>query len=72
MRLLALEERGELTSAQARTVLKVLVADGGDPVAIAADLGFQAMAPDALEDVVDRLSPQTSASGSAMQAVTTS
>ena len=53
MRLLALEERGELTSAQARTVLKVLVADGGDPVAIAANLGFKALAPDALEAVVD-------------------
>ena len=53
VRLLALEERGELTSAQARTVLKVLVADGGDPVVIAANLGFKALAPDALEAVVD-------------------
>ncbi|HXW78403.1 MAG TPA: Asp-tRNA(Asn)/Glu-tRNA(Gln) amidotransferase subunit GatB [Acidimicrobiales bacterium] len=53
VRLLALEEKGELTPAQARTVLKVLVADGGDPAAIADKLGFKAMAPDALEAVVD-------------------
>ena len=49
------QERGELTPAQARTVLKVLVADGGDPAAIAADLGFQAMAAGALEEVVDQV-----------------
>jgi aspartyl-tRNA(Asn)/glutamyl-tRNA(Gln) amidotransferase subunit B len=55
LRLVALEQGGELTPAQARTVLKVLVADGGDPAAIAADLGFQAMAPDALEEVVDQV-----------------
>jgi aspartyl-tRNA(Asn)/glutamyl-tRNA(Gln) amidotransferase subunit B len=53
VRLLALEERGELTSAQARTVLKVLVAEGGDPVGIADHLGFKALAPDALEAVVE-------------------
>ena len=55
LRLVALEERGELTPAQARTVLKVLVADGGDPAAIAADLGFQAMSAGVLEEVVDQV-----------------
>jgi aspartyl-tRNA(Asn)/glutamyl-tRNA(Gln) amidotransferase subunit B len=53
VRLVALEEKGELTSAQARTVLKVLVTDGGDPVATADKLGFKALAPDALEAVLD-------------------
>jgi aspartyl-tRNA(Asn)/glutamyl-tRNA(Gln) amidotransferase subunit B len=55
VRLVALEEHGELTPAQARTVLKVLVADGGDPATIAAGLGFQALAPDALNEVVDQV-----------------
>jgi aspartyl-tRNA(Asn)/glutamyl-tRNA(Gln) amidotransferase subunit B len=55
LRLVSLEERGELTPAQARTVLKVLVAEGGDPAAIAAGLGFQAMSADALEEVVDQV-----------------
>jgi aspartyl-tRNA(Asn)/glutamyl-tRNA(Gln) amidotransferase subunit B len=55
LRLVSLEQRGELTPAQARTVLKVLVADGGDPAAIAAGLGFQAMSAGALEEVVDQV-----------------
>ena len=55
LRLVALEQRGELTPAQARTVLKVLVAEGGDPVSIAAGLGFQAMAAEAIEEVVDQV-----------------
>jgi aspartyl-tRNA(Asn)/glutamyl-tRNA(Gln) amidotransferase subunit B len=53
--LLALEGQGELTSAQARAVLKVLVADGGSPSEVAARLGFEAMAPGALGDVVDQV-----------------
>ena len=53
--LVALEQNGELTPAQARTVLKVLVAEGGDPASIAAGLGFQAMAVDAIEEVVDQV-----------------
>ena len=52
---MALEQRGELTPAQARTVLKVLVAEGGDPATIAAGLGFQAMAPECIEEVVDQV-----------------
>ena len=55
LRLVALEERGELTPAQARTVLKVLVAEGGDPASIAAGLGFQAMSADVLEETVDQV-----------------
>jgi aspartyl-tRNA(Asn)/glutamyl-tRNA(Gln) amidotransferase subunit B len=55
LRLVALEERGELTPAQARTVLKVLVAEGGDPASIAAGLGYQAMSADVLEEAVDQV-----------------
>jgi aspartyl-tRNA(Asn)/glutamyl-tRNA(Gln) amidotransferase subunit B len=53
--LLRMESGGELTPAQARTVLKVLVADGGDPVEVAARLGLEALAPDALVAVVDQV-----------------
>jgi aspartyl-tRNA(Asn)/glutamyl-tRNA(Gln) amidotransferase subunit B len=53
--LVLMEQQGELTSAQARTVLKVLVTEGGDPKAIAARLGFEAMAAGALVEVVDRV-----------------
>ncbi|MBO0729028.1 MAG: Asp-tRNA(Asn)/Glu-tRNA(Gln) amidotransferase subunit GatB [Acidimicrobiaceae bacterium] len=52
-RLMKMERGGELTSAQARTVLKVLLERGGDPSAVAAELGFEAMAADALAGVVD-------------------
>jgi Asp-tRNA(Asn)/Glu-tRNA(Gln) amidotransferase B subunit len=55
VRLLLMEQQGELTSAQARTVLRALVAEGGDPTAIAAKLGFQAMASGALDDAVDEV-----------------
>jgi aspartyl-tRNA(Asn)/glutamyl-tRNA(Gln) amidotransferase subunit B len=55
VRLVQMEQAGELTSAQARTVLKVLVADGGDPSAIATGLGFEAMAAGALADAVDQV-----------------
>jgi aspartyl-tRNA(Asn)/glutamyl-tRNA(Gln) amidotransferase subunit B len=52
-RLVSMETAGELTSAQARTVLKVLMEGGGDPDRIASDLGFEAMAAGDLEQVVD-------------------
>jgi aspartyl-tRNA(Asn)/glutamyl-tRNA(Gln) amidotransferase subunit B len=55
VRLLLMEQEGELTSGQARTVLRALVAEGGDPTAIAAKLGFQAMASGALDDAVDEV-----------------
>jgi aspartyl-tRNA(Asn)/glutamyl-tRNA(Gln) amidotransferase subunit B len=44
-----------LTTAQARTVLKELLASGGDPDAVAARLGFEAMGADDLAAVVDRV-----------------
>lgn len=53
--LLRMESQGELTPAQARTVLKVLVAEGGQPGEVAARLGFEALAPDALGAVVDQV-----------------
>jgi aspartyl-tRNA(Asn)/glutamyl-tRNA(Gln) amidotransferase subunit B len=54
-RLVAQEASGSLTPAQARTVLKELLASGGDPEAIAARLGFEAMAADDLVAVIDRV-----------------
>jgi aspartyl-tRNA(Asn)/glutamyl-tRNA(Gln) amidotransferase subunit B len=53
--LLVMEGKGELTSAQARSVLKVLVAEGGSPAEVAARLGFEALAPEALGDVVGQV-----------------
>jgi len=50
-----MEGKGELTSAQARAVLKVLVAEGGAPAEVAARLGFEALAPEALGDVVSQV-----------------
>jgi aspartyl-tRNA(Asn)/glutamyl-tRNA(Gln) amidotransferase subunit B len=60
-RLIQMEDRGELSTAQARTVLKELLAAYGsgrgstDPVAIAAGLGFEAMADDALGAAVEEV-----------------
>jgi aspartyl-tRNA(Asn)/glutamyl-tRNA(Gln) amidotransferase subunit B len=55
VRLVAMETDGSLTTAQARTVLKELLASGGDPDAVAARLGFEAMGADDLAAVVDRV-----------------
>jgi Asp-tRNA(Asn)/Glu-tRNA(Gln) amidotransferase B subunit len=52
-RLVAREGNGSLTPAQARTVLKELLASGGDPEEIAARLGYEAMAADDLAAVID-------------------
>lgn len=54
-RLVLMEQRGELTPAQARSVLKVMVADGGRPDEVASRLGFEAMGEGALEEVVDEV-----------------
>jgi len=54
-RLLLMETSGELTTAQAREVLRRMLAEGGDPVAVAAALGFEAMASGALGDSVDEV-----------------
>ncbi|MDQ2728197.1 MAG: Asp-tRNA(Asn)/Glu-tRNA(Gln) amidotransferase subunit GatB [Actinomycetota bacterium] len=53
VRLVAMESGGEVTTAQARTVLKELLASGGDPAAIAKAQGFEAMAAGDLAGVVD-------------------
>ena len=52
-RLLLMESRGELTTAQARDVLRHLLEHGGDPVAVASELGFEAMGAGDLGDAVD-------------------
>jgi aspartyl-tRNA(Asn)/glutamyl-tRNA(Gln) amidotransferase subunit B len=53
--LTVLEKAGELTPTQAKQVLGDLVEAGGDgdPAAIAAERGFQAMAKDDLLDAID-------------------
>jgi aspartyl-tRNA(Asn)/glutamyl-tRNA(Gln) amidotransferase subunit B len=53
--LVAMEAKAELTTAQARTVLRTLLDEGGRPVEIAAALGFEAMGSDALGAVVDQV-----------------
>jgi aspartyl-tRNA(Asn)/glutamyl-tRNA(Gln) amidotransferase subunit B len=55
VRLLAMEAAGELTSTQARTVLKEVMAGGGDPGQVAARLGFEAMSAGALDAAVDHV-----------------
>jgi aspartyl-tRNA(Asn)/glutamyl-tRNA(Gln) amidotransferase subunit B len=55
VRLLQLEGKGELTTAQARTVLKTMLAEGGRPDEIATRLGFEALDAGALESVVDQV-----------------
>jgi Asp-tRNA(Asn)/Glu-tRNA(Gln) amidotransferase B subunit len=51
--LCTLEEKGTLSSTQAREVLaRLLAAGGGDPAAIAKELGFEAMSDDSLADAV--------------------
>ncbi len=56
--LVALEAGGSLTTAQARVVLKELLDSGGDPAAVAARLGFEAMGNDDLAAVVDKVISQ--------------
>ena len=54
--LLVMEDAGDLSATQAKTVLAELVARGsGDPAAIAAELGFEAMSADSLAAVVDEV-----------------
>lgn len=53
--LLRMESAGELTPAQARTVLKVLVSEGGEPAQVAARMGFEALGVGALGEVVDQV-----------------
>ena len=53
--LVGMESAGSLSSTQAKTVLAALVDNGGDPEAIAAELGFEAMDTGELESLVDSL-----------------
>jgi aspartyl-tRNA(Asn)/glutamyl-tRNA(Gln) amidotransferase subunit B len=55
VRLVEMESKGELTTAQARTVLGDLMAQGGTPDKIAARHGFEAMAAGDLDAVIDRV-----------------
>ena len=52
---LGLEGDGRLTATQAKTVLAELLENGGDPVAIAAAKGFEALDTSVLEGLVDEL-----------------
>ena len=54
-RVVAMEADGELSSTQAKAVLVALVDAGGDPDAIAAEMGFEAMDTGDLEALVDQL-----------------
>jgi len=49
---LLMEQNGELSATQAKTVLLELLAHGGDPQAIAAARGFEQLSADSLGDVV--------------------
>jgi aspartyl-tRNA(Asn)/glutamyl-tRNA(Gln) amidotransferase subunit B len=51
--LLRMESERKVTATQAKQVLAALMADGGDPVEIAAALGFEALADDVLESAVE-------------------
>jgi aspartyl-tRNA(Asn)/glutamyl-tRNA(Gln) amidotransferase subunit B len=50
-----MEQRGELSATQAKTVLGQLLASGGDPVAIAAAKGFEQLSSDSLGATVAAL-----------------
>ena len=55
-KLVGMESGGKLTATQSKTVLGVLLANGtGDPEAIAAEHGFEAMDTGALDSVVDEI-----------------
>ncbi len=52
-KLVGMESAGTITATQSKTVLGVLLASGGDPEAIAAEHGFEAMDTGALDTVLD-------------------
>ncbi len=54
-KLVAMEVGGELSSTQTKDVLAELVANGGEPAAIAVAKGFEAMESDELEGILDGL-----------------
>ena len=51
----AMEQRGELSATQAKTVLSRLLTDGGDPRTIATELGFEQLSADSLGATVATL-----------------
>jgi len=55
VRLILMESRGELTTAQSREVLKHLLVEGGDPAEVAQRLGFEALGDDVVGGVVDEV-----------------
>lgn len=55
---LAMEQRGELSATQAKSVLGELLASGGDPRAIAAEKGFEQLSTDSLGATVASLIEQ--------------
>ena len=52
---LFMEQRGELSATQAKTVLSELLANGGDPVLVAAALGFEQLSADSLGATIAEL-----------------
>jgi aspartyl-tRNA(Asn)/glutamyl-tRNA(Gln) amidotransferase subunit B len=52
---LTMEQGGELSATQAKTVLLELLANGGDPRAVARAKGFEQLSSDSLEATVDGL-----------------
>jgi aspartyl-tRNA(Asn)/glutamyl-tRNA(Gln) amidotransferase subunit B len=52
-KLISLEATGQLTATQSKKVLAVMLDAGGDPEKIASDLGFEALADDAVAGAVD-------------------
>ena len=57
-RTVLMEQRGQLSSTQAKTVLGELLEHGGDPVAIAAAKGFEQMSADSVVTMVEGLLEQ--------------
>jgi aspartyl-tRNA(Asn)/glutamyl-tRNA(Gln) amidotransferase subunit B len=52
---LMMEQRGDLSATQAKTVLTEILAHGGEPASIAAAKGFERLASGALDDIVAQL-----------------
>jgi aspartyl-tRNA(Asn)/glutamyl-tRNA(Gln) amidotransferase subunit B len=54
-RLILMEGKGELTPAQARTVLKQVLTQGGEPAKVAKELGYEALAAGDMTAIVDQV-----------------
>jgi aspartyl-tRNA(Asn)/glutamyl-tRNA(Gln) amidotransferase subunit B len=53
--LLGMEAGGQLSATQSKTVLGALLERGGDPAALAKEMGFEALASDTLSAVLDEV-----------------